>query len=285
MQIVNGDPSVGYGVNDSGEVVGGFFLQGYDEFGFPNGSTPYGGAWSVSVGINNAGQFVGWEEGAFGPGGGSRAYLYDSNGTYTDLGFGQAFAINNNGTVLGVGPINGSSTDQTYLYSNGTYQALSGFSAAQGSLINDSDQILAGNELYSDGSVQSLSIYGLGLNDGGVVVGYSDIAGGAEHAFLSSDGQAVDLNSDIGSAASLYTLVSAVGISDSGQIAVNGVVDATGQNVAFLLTPESPVPLPPTVWLLLSSLGALGIAGRRQLAHRLRLITRCVRAPSSGDRW
>ena len=47
----------------------------------------------------------------------------------------------------------------------------------------------------------------------------------------------VDLNSEIGSAATLYTPTSGQGIIDSGQIVANGIVNATGEDVALLLTP------------------------------------------------
>jgi probable HAF family extracellular repeat protein len=106
----------------------------------------------------------------------------------------------------------------------------------------------------------------LGINASGQVTGWAETAGNAAtDAFLYRNGQMVDLNSQIGSAASLYTLTNGQGINDSGQIVVDGVVKATGQDAAFLLTPSS-VPVPSTVWLLLSGLGGLRAMVRERIA-------------------
>ena len=104
---------------------------------------------------------------------------------------------------------------------------------------------------------------GLGINASGQVIGFANTAAGAQHAFFYSNGQMVDLNSKIGSADSLYTLISADAINDGGQIVANGIVNATDQDVAFLLTPTSPVPEPAAAWLLVSGLGVLGALVRR----------------------
>ena len=103
----------------------------------------------------------------------------------------------------------------------------------------------------------------LGINASGQVIGFANTAAGAQHAFFYSNGQMVDLNSKIGSADSLYTLISADAINNGGQIVANGIVNATDQDVAFLLTPTSPVPEPAAAWLLVSGLGVLGALARR----------------------
>jgi hypothetical protein len=79
----------------------------------------------------------------------------------------------------------------------------------------------------------------------------------------------IDLNSELGSAESIYTLVDARGINDSGQIVADGYVDATGQDAVFLLIPSnaaSPVPLPATTWLMLSGLCIVGALARTRRA-------------------
>jgi probable HAF family extracellular repeat protein len=111
--------------------------------------------------------------------------------------------------------------------------------------------------------------YGEAINASSQVVGQAYLSGNAAaHAFLYSNGTMSDLNAMIGPAASLYTLVIALGINDSGQIVANGYINSTEQGVVLLLTPtnswgnstDGPIPL----WALGAlSAGLVGIASRR----------------------
>ena len=77
--------------------------------------------------------------------------------------------------------------------------------------------------------------WGLAINNGGTVVGRSDIRDGSQHAFISTNGGRMqDLNSMI-QAGSGWVLGEATAINDLGQIAGYGTVQ--GQQHAFLLTP------------------------------------------------
>jgi probable HAF family extracellular repeat protein len=84
------------------------------------------------------------------------------------------------------------------------------------------------------------------LNNSNQVVGWSQIASGAQHAFLYSNGTMQDLNLLIPPLSGV-TLTSAVGIDSAGEIVAFGT-DASGQSNEYLLTPrESPVPEPSTL--------------------------------------
>jgi probable HAF family extracellular repeat protein len=78
------------------------------------------------------------------------------------------------------------------------------------------------------------SVWGLGINDSGVVVGRSTFQG-TYHAFVYSAGKIKDLNTLI-PAKSGWELIEAAGINNAGQITGTGI--RKGQEHAFLLTPH-----------------------------------------------
>ena len=119
--------------------------------------------------------------------------------TVTDLGGGNAAAINDSGQVV----VNGS---QAFLYANGTMTGLG---------------TLGGN-----------SSYGTGINANGQVVGYSYTSGASgtprEHAFLYSGG----LMSDLGTLGGDYSY--AAGINNTGQVVGRSMTSSSGTYHAFL---------------------------------------------------
>ena len=81
------------------------------------------------------------------------------------------------------------------------------------------------------------------LNNSNEVVGWSQIANGAQHAFLYSNGSMQDLNLLIPPVSGI-TLVSAVGIDSAGDIVAYGT-DSSGQMNEYYLSPaEVPAPSP-----------------------------------------
>ena len=213
--------SVGYGINDAGQVTGSVATTGEghppEAFLYSNGvitslSALPSAFSSQGFGINNAGQI--------GVNSGGHAVIY-SNGVVTDLGalpvpsgypsYSFGFAINNAGQVTGFSITAGGG--HAFLYSNGVMTDLGTLPGGGGSR-------------------------GFGINNAGQIVGDSITASGAYHAFLYSDGVMTDLN-DLIDPNLHITLTGAGGINNSGQI-------LSGR---YLLTP---VPEPGT-WALLGA--------------------------------
>ncbi len=102
------------------------------------------------------------------------------------------------------------------------------------------------------------------LNNSDQIVGWSQTAGGAQHAFLWVNGQMQDLNLMIPPTSGIK-LIDAVGIDASGRIAAYGT-DASGQMDEFLLTPQvTPAPEPSTILVFGAALAALAV---RQYTRR-----------------
>ncbi len=230
--------SAGYGVNNSGQVVGlvGNLGSNSDAFLYSNGQiTDLGGG--VAYGINNAGQVTGVYN--------HHAFLY-SNGQMTNLGAFIAYGISDNGQVTG--------TDGgAILYSNGHITGL-------GTLP------LPGSRFGSGG---------LSVNNQGQVVGYVgsfDPEGpffDIEVGFLYSDGVMRNLYDlvDPSSVVSFKTS-EAVAINDYGQILWTGSPGYAQPSHSYLLTPI-PVPEPTTFALLgIGLLAALVIGIRSNPAAR-----------------
>jgi probable HAF family extracellular repeat protein len=92
------------------------------------------------------------------------------------------------------------------------------------------------------------------LNNDNQIVGWSQIASGAPHAFLWMNGKMQDLNLLIPPTSGI-TLIDAVGIDASGRIVAYGT-DTSGEMEEFLLTPHQVTPTPePNTLLVFIGLG------------------------------
>jgi probable HAF family extracellular repeat protein len=122
--------------------------------------------------------------------------------------------------------------------------------------------------LYSGGAMVSLGTLGgpnsfaTGINAAGLIVGNAEVQRYVVHPFLDAGGRLLDLNDIVVNGAG-WTLLSANGINDSGQIVGTGTLN--GETRAFLLTPLATVPEPASLILLCPGVAILLIVvGRRK---------------------
>lgn len=163
--------------------------------------------------------------------------------------------INNNGQVVGESFVAGDTSRHAFLYSGGKMTDLGlGYAWA----INDSGQVVGSfggwqSALYENGTIIDLgNVVANDINNSGQIVGGSSIYSG---------GSWTDLNSLIDPSLG-WTIASAIGINDSGQIAVYASSGTYG-NRALLLTPL-PVPEAQTYAMMLAGLGLIGFTARRR---------------------
>ncbi|MBN1341668.1 MAG: DUF3466 family protein [Phycisphaerae bacterium] len=237
--LPTGQGSEGWGVNDSGKVVGkskyqsGAFQRNHAVLWAGGTMTDLGvlgGLYSWAYDINNSDQIVG--DSTTPTPGETHAFLH-SGGSMTDLGTlggtnSNAYAINDSGEVTGKA-MTAAGEWRAYLYSSGI---MSGLGTLPGGT-------------YSEG---------FGINGGGQIVGKATDDLGAERAFLYSGGTMYNLN-DLIDPGSGWVLVEARDINDEGWITGYGLYN--GQTRGFLLVPE-----PASVLLL--ALGAMGFSYRHR---------------------
>lgn len=154
---------------------------------------------SQPTGINNLGQISGWSTGA----NGSTAWIY-SNGTLTSLGNpaapgSQALALNNLGQVVGQTNTRALDGYHGFVSSNGVMQDIGGGLTPQG------------------------------INDSGTIVGFYDLPGAVQRAFIDNNGVVQDLGTLPGGGSAV-----AYAINNAGQIA--GESDTGVTTHAFLYT-------------------------------------------------
>jgi probable HAF family extracellular repeat protein len=257
-------PGTGYGINNSGQVVG---QAGGHAFLYSGGTMTdlgtLGGSASGANAINNSGQVVGYSYIA-GTSGDRHAFLY-SGGTMTDLGTlggrsSSAEGINDMGQVTGQAQ-DLTKTLKAFLYSGSGMINLGTLgSFSQGIGINNAGQVVGNSYdstvtishafLYSGGALMDLGTLGGsysiadGIDSKGHVVGQSYTTGDAAyHAFLDACGVMYDLNDLVTSGLSdgVY-LTAAVGMSSTGWIVAWG-----SDKTSYILQPIlPPVNQPPT---------------------------------------
>jgi len=207
------------------------------------GGTTVGGINTDVYGIDDSGRAVGESRAASGLSYAFRTAPNSPINPATDNlgGFGgrssAAFSINNAGDIAGwYLPFTRGGAPVAVLFKGGvvTQQTPVGTGLVGG--INDLDQIALGDNLqaylWDNGTLTNIAggtSAALGINNSGQVVGFA-----AGHAFLYTNGTMYDLNNLI-PPNSGWTLSSATGINDLGQIAGYGQIN--GQTHAFRLDP------------------------------------------------
>lgn len=241
--VGGGDFTRGTAINDLGQIAGDFHAPGagWGAFIRLDGQLRdignLGGASTWASGINNAGRVVGSSlaQGDFHPP--QHAYVYE-NGVmsalnYSSSGSNTANAVNQAGQITGSDwQVPGSA----YLYANGSTRVL--------------------------GSLYGLDAWGTALNNRGEVVG--NLGGALQvpfFAFIYANGTLSDLNTLIDPALG-WTVNSATGINDLGQIVAYGCHD--GEGCAGLLLQLAPVPEPQASAMLAAGLALLALAWRRR---------------------
>jgi probable HAF family extracellular repeat protein len=259
LGTLGGPTSTGTGINDNGQAVGFSDTAGS---GAPHAfvavvgemtdlGAPLGGPASFAYGINNNGDIIG--DADLANNGGHHAVIWSSTGTAMDLG------------DLG-GTTNGDPSETfSYGYGINALREATGYSLSTAGF-HAFQYVLSMFDLGTLGGNQSA---GYGINDGGDVVGYSDIAGGTaggitRHAFVAPlGGSMTDLNLLIDPDDPLkpyVTLTWATAINNLGFIIANGVdsrqgagASANGGGKMYLLIPEAPSVVLSKLSLILNS--------------------------------
>jgi len=225
--LSGGTTSQAYGINASGQVVGDAQTASGDTHAFLYSTgagitdlSTLGGTNSYGRGINNAGSVVGFSQ--IGDNAGTHAFLHD--GTMHDLGTfsggtnSYAYAINNASPAQIVG-----GSDTAPGPSNGGTPGV-GFGGHAASFSSGSNAPTDFGTLL--GGTTSCAY---GINTSGHVVGFSQTASGANHAFLYYNSQNVtDIGALLGGIGSC-----AYGINDADHV-VGYVQTSSGANHAFL---------------------------------------------------
>jgi len=265
LGTLGGATGIGNGINTSGQIAGYSTIANgtYHAFLSSGGTLTdigdLGGGSAVAYGINDAGQVVG---SAVTSNGANHPFLY-SNGQMTDLGtlgspdnvswWNVAQGINSSGVIAGTS-YDSQGNFFGFVWKKGKMTKIGTLGGlwSQGYAINKKGQV-TGVAYTTNGSAHAFrmtpkgklkdlgvidgpnsTVWGLGINDAGVVVGRSTFSN-TYHAFVYGGGKMKDLNKLI-PAKSGWVLIEAASVNNAGQIVGSGTHN--GQQRAFLLTPS-----------------------------------------------
>jgi probable HAF family extracellular repeat protein len=248
-RLPGGDFSDAFGINDAGEVVGGFNTAGVTQPFHFNGSLiplplPAADDSGQANAINNASAITGWTSGPAG----QHAVVWSSDSpTVLPGALGVGLAINVNNQVVGSSQDTG--VEHAILWNNGQATdlgTLPGDNQSRAIGINNAGQVvgysrgMAGQHafLFNGTAMTDLGVLGgtdyseaSGINNNGVVVGTTDTSQG-KHAFIwTPTGGMVDLNTQIVS--QRVVLTAALAINDKGQILAIGSPDHNPNSKAY----------------------------------------------------
>ena len=234
-----GTAAAAYDINESNQIVGQWETSPLQDRAYvwtqATGMQIITAPWGTPIaayGINNAGDIVGTAE--------------------TSAGAAHAF-FRTGISIIEIGTLGGTNS---FAYEVNESAVVVGYANIPSSGASRPFHAFRWTPLLPGGTPQDLGTLGgtrsiaYGVNASGQIVGYSEVAGGAQHAFLWSDdnfndapdaGEMKDLNTLAPVAG--WTFEEARGINDRGQI-VATAVNGTGQRHAFLLTPDNAGPSP-----------------------------------------
>jgi probable HAF family extracellular repeat protein len=209
--------SIGYGINDSGAIVGfagstpgtgqpGAFLYSGGVFSYPSYPNSFG---TFAFAINNAGQLAGTYLDSLG----NQHAFISTGANYQNIDppvdpsqlFATATSINNHGQVL-VNNLNLDLTNSNFLYANGQFSPLSAIPA---------------------------SGYASGINDAGKIPGTTTDSSNVPHGFLLQNGQLTQIDDPNAGTAPFFNGTRVNGINNNG-VVVGFYSDANNNTHGFI---------------------------------------------------
>jgi probable HAF family extracellular repeat protein len=275
-------PSSALGINERGDIVGGYVLPTSREVAFlyRGGRIIDLGVSGVGSEVNEAGHVIGNSSagGFFYDGRSSRLLIPNPPGGSSV----NATSLNDRDQVSGF-ILFGDETSRSFLVSgnNVSFLPTLGGNLSSASSINNAGQVVGasstpdGNQmpfLYENGTIRNLGSLGgdfgaaVDINDRGWIVGQGTYEGslGEAAGFLYRDNTMYDLNRLVSGAMQAQWIIRAgLDINDRGQILVEAVRRGNDDAGRFSLL-LSPVPEMPVYALLAAGLGVVGTAARRR---------------------